>query len=51
MNEPKTDPVLPRGGARVVASLEVSAPELSSYSFAKALVQASLYDEFVHSDV
>ncbi len=44
----RSDPVLPRGGARAVASLEVTAPGLSSYSFAKALVQASFYAKMPH---
>jgi len=44
----RSDPILPRGGARVVASLEVSAPGLSTYSFAKGLVQASLYAKMPH---
>jgi outer membrane protein assembly factor BamA len=39
----RSDPVLPRSGSRVVASLELGAPGIGSYGFAKALVQASLY--------
>jgi outer membrane protein assembly factor BamA len=40
----RSDPVLPRGGSRVVASFEAGGTALSgSYTFAKALVQASLY--------
>jgi hypothetical protein len=39
----RSDPVLPRGGARVVGTLEAGLPPVSSYGYAKALVQASLY--------
>jgi outer membrane protein assembly factor BamA len=39
----RSDPVLPRSGSRVVASLEGGGAAISSYSFAKALVQASFY--------
>jgi hypothetical protein len=40
----RTDPVLPRGGARVVGTVEAGGPfTASSYTFAKALAQASLY--------
>jgi outer membrane protein insertion porin family len=40
----RSDPVLPRGGTRVTASLEAGGSVIaSSYTFAKALVQASTY--------
>ena len=39
----RSDPILPRSGARAVASLEAGVPGISQYSFAKALVQGSLY--------
>jgi hypothetical protein len=40
----RSDPILPRSGSRVVASVETGGPVIgSSYTYAKALVQASLY--------
>jgi outer membrane protein insertion porin family len=40
----RSDPVLPRAGARVVGTLEAGGPLVGgSYGFGKALVQASLY--------
>jgi outer membrane protein assembly factor BamA len=39
----RSDPVLPRSGARVVGTVEGAPPPLSSYGYAKALVQASFY--------
>jgi outer membrane protein insertion porin family len=40
----RSDPVLPRSGARVVGTLEAGGPVIGgSYGFGKALVQASLY--------
>jgi outer membrane protein assembly factor BamA len=39
----RSDPVLPRSGARIVGSVEVGVPAVSSYTYGKALVQASLY--------
>lgn len=40
----RSDPILPRSGSRVVASVETGGPLVgSSYTYAKALVQASLY--------
>jgi outer membrane protein insertion porin family len=40
----RSDPVLPRSGARIVGSVEAGGPPVgSSYSFAKALAQASFY--------
>ncbi|HVZ74279.1 MAG TPA: BamA/TamA family outer membrane protein [Polyangia bacterium] len=45
----RNDPVLPRSGARVLTSLEVSGSPLgSSYTFAKALVHASIYTKMPH---
>jgi outer membrane protein insertion porin family len=38
----RSDPVLPRSGARVVGTVEAAGPG-SSYGFIKALLQASLY--------
>ncbi|HVU52150.1 MAG TPA: POTRA domain-containing protein, partial [Polyangia bacterium] len=39
----RSDPVLPRSGARVVGTVEAGVPAVSSYTYGKALVQASLY--------
>jgi outer membrane protein assembly factor BamA len=39
----RSDPVLPRSGARVVGTVEAGVPPVSSYAYGKALVQASLY--------
>jgi hypothetical protein len=39
----RSDPILPRSGVRVVGTLEAGVPPVSSYTFGKALVQASLY--------
>jgi hypothetical protein len=39
----RSDPILPRSGVRVVGTLEAAVPPVSSYTFGKALVQASLY--------
>ena len=45
----RSDPVLPRSGARVVGTLEAGGPVVgSSYSFAKALAQASFYARMPH---
>jgi outer membrane protein insertion porin family len=45
----RSDPILPRSGMRFVASLEAGGPALGgSYTFAKALVQASLYARMPH---
>jgi outer membrane protein insertion porin family len=44
----RSDPVLPRSGARVVATLEGAPKPVSSYGFAKALVQASIYAKMPH---
>jgi outer membrane protein insertion porin family len=44
----RSDPVLPRSGARVVATLEGAPRPVSSYGFAKALVQASFYAKMPH---
>jgi len=39
----RSDPVLPRSGVRVVGTVELAVPGVSSYTYAKGLVQASLY--------
>jgi outer membrane protein assembly factor BamA len=40
----RSDPILPRGGARVTASLEAGGPGIfGQYTFAKTLLQASKY--------
>jgi hypothetical protein len=39
----RSDPVLPRSGARVVGTVEAAVPAVSDYTYGKALVQASLY--------
>jgi hypothetical protein len=40
----RSDPILPRGGSRVTASLEAGGPAVAGqYTFAKTLVQASTY--------
>jgi outer membrane protein assembly factor BamA len=39
----RSDPVLPRSGARLVGTVEAGVPGVSSYTYGKALVQASLY--------
>ena len=45
----RSDPVLPRSGGRLVASIEAAHGVLgSSYDFAKALVQASVYQKLPH---
>jgi outer membrane protein insertion porin family len=45
----RSDPVLPRSGARVVGTIEAGGPVVgSSYSFGKALAQASFYARMPH---
>jgi len=45
----RSDPVLPRSGARVVGTLEAGGPVVgSSYAFGKALAQASFYARMPH---
>ena len=45
----RSDPVLPRSGARVVGTVEAGGKLVGgSYGFAKALVQASLYAKMPH---
>jgi hypothetical protein len=39
----RSDPVLPRAGARIIGTLEAGVPPASSYGYGKAVVQASLY--------
>jgi outer membrane protein insertion porin family len=45
----RSDPVLPRSGTRVVASLETGGPLVGgSYGFAKGIAQASVYTKMPH---